>query len=71
MKKLLALLAALAMLCALPAAALAEDSTIYRLSVYDPIFYVNGVPAFDLTRLNVSLLAAVTDSGLNALIAPL
>ena len=70
MKKLLALLAALAMLAASPAA-LAEDSTVYRLSVYDPIFYVNGEPAFDLTGLNVDLLAAVTDSGLNALIAEL
>lgn len=71
MKKLLALLAALAMLCALPAAALAEDSTIYRLSVYDPIFYVNDEPVFDLTGLNVDLLAATTDTGLNGLILQL
>ena len=71
MKKLLALFVAMAMLAVLPASALAEESTLYRLSIYDPILYVDGETVLDMTGLNVDLLAGVTDSGVLSLMTEL
>lgn len=92
MKKLLALVMALAMLLTLPALAenvaeapapdiaepatpdvaepaaqssmaLTPDSTLYRLSLYDPTVYLNGTPTVDLTGLNLDFVLAATDYG--------
>ncbi len=71
MKKLLALFVAMAMLAVLPASALAEESTLYRLSIYDPILYVDDQAVLDMTGLNVDLLAGVTDSGVLSLMTEL
>ena len=71
MKKLLALFVAMAMLAVLPASALAEESTVYRLSIYDPILYVDEQAVLDMTGLNVDLLAGVTDSGVLSLMTEL
>lgn len=71
MKKLLALFVAMAMLAVLPASALAEESTVYRLSIYDPILYVDDQAVLDMTGLNVDLLAGVTDSGVLSLMTEL
>lgn len=62
MKKLIALLVALMMLFS--AAAVAEESTLCRLSLYDPIVYIDSEPVIDMAGLNIDLDAIVTDSGL-------
>ena len=61
----------MAMLAVLPASALAEESTVYRLSIYDPILYVDDQAVLDMTGLNVDLLAGVTDSGVLSLMTEL
>ena len=67
MKKIFALLIALAML--LSAAALAEDSTVYTLSLIDPQIVIgeqteeSEAVTIDLTGLDLDLSACVTDCG--------
>ena len=43
--------------------ALTPDSTLYRLSLYDPTVYLNGTPTVDLTGLNLDFVLAATDYG--------
>ena len=67
MKKLTAMLAILlALMLTLPCA-LAENSTTYSLSLLDPILSQDGETVFDLTGLNVDLVASVTDGAAQAL----
>lgn len=67
MKKLTAMLAILLALALTLSCALAEDSTTYSLSLLDPILYQDGETVFDLTGLNVDLVASVTDGAAQAL----
>lgn len=67
MKKLTAMLAILLALVLTLSCALAEDSTTYSLSLLDPILYQDGETVFDLTGLNVDLVASVTDGAAQAL----
>ena len=60
MKKILALLIAMVMLFS--AAALAEDGTLYSLSLMDPQLTV-GEETLDLTGLSLAFTAGVTDYG--------
>ena len=67
MKKLTAMLAILlALMLTLPCA-LAENSTTYSLSLLDPVLSQDGETVFDLTGLNVDLVASVTDGAAQAL----
>ena len=65
MKKIFALLVALAMLFS--AAALAEDGTVYSLALLDPQIVV-GEKTIDLAGLELDLSAAVTDYGPQSLV---
>lgn len=67
MKKLTAMLAILLALVLTLSCALAENSTTYSLSLLDPILYQDGETVFDLTGLNVDLVASVTDGAAQAL----
>ena len=67
MKKLTAMLAILLALMLTLSCALAENSTTYSLSLLDPILYQDGETVFDLTGLNVDLVASVTDGAAQAL----
>ena len=62
MKRLIALLVALMMLFS--AAAVAEESTLLRVSLYDPQITYNNEVLVDMTGLNIDFDAAFTDSGL-------
>jgi len=64
MKKMSRFLAmALALLMLLTATAAAEESTLYRFSLYDPQLIIDGEVALDMTNLNPDLVFGVTDSG--------
>lgn len=78
MKKLARILAlALALLMALGCCAVAENtppgynSTVYSLSIFDPVVYYNDTPMIDLTGATLDLSAAATDTGLLGLFVSL
>jgi len=61
MKRLIALFVALMLLFS--AAAVAEESSLYRASLYDPIVYIDSEPVLDMTGLNIDVDAVFTDVG--------
>lgn len=64
MKKMYRFLAmALALFMLLTAAAAAEESTLYRFSLYDPQLSIDGEVALDMTNFNPDLVFGATDSG--------